>query len=399
MIKVISGALTAVLLISGSLSAQNIAGKWRGEFTIQDSIKVPFNFEINKDNNVILINGEERLPAGKAFIHGDSLFIPLDQFDNILAFKIIKDALSGVLRKQDGKQDLARLTAVKGLSYRFKETNIKPLRNYSGKYEVVFKQANGKEDKAVGLFEQKGKKLVATFMKSSGDTRYQEGIVQGDKFFLSSFIGSTPGYYYGRFLSPGDFEGEQVATKSRSGMKGKLNPDAVLPDAYSLATTSDSMFSFSLPDANGNMISLSDERFKNKPVIVALTGTWCPNCMDEARFLSPWYLKNRGRGIEVVAVHFEMQNDSAFARKVMTRYKQQFNIDYTQVFGGTTAKEDVQKALPGLQTFRAFPTTIFIDRKGKAVKVHSGFSGPATGKYYEDFIREFNQEVDILLNQ
>lgn len=393
MMKIYIGLL---LLISNYVSAQDLAGKWRGEFTIKDTVKVPFNFEIDKNNTVTLINGKEKYLAGKAIINGDSLFIPLDQFDNVLAFKLNGHKLQGVLRKQDATADLAALVAEKGITYRFKEGSVKPLRNYSGKYEVIFKQENGKEEVAVGLFEQKGKKLIATFLKPSGDTRYQEGIVEGNKFYLSSFIGSTPGYYYGEFNND-EFNGGQIGTRSFQLITGKLNPDAKLPDAYSLGSVKDSLFNLTLPDVDGKMVSLNDDRFKGKVVLIAITGTWCPNCIDEAKFLSPWYEKNKDRGIEIIAVHFERANDTAYARKVMTRYKERFNITYTQLFGGTTSKEDINKALPTLDKFSAFPSTIFINKSGRAVKVHTGFSGPATGKYYDEFIKEFNDEIDKLV--
>ena len=394
MMKIYIGLL---LLISNYVSAQNISGKWRGEFAIQDSIKVPFNFEIDKNNAVTLINGAERFSAGKAVIDKDSLFIPLDEFDNILAFKINGALLNGVLRKQDGSADLAILKAEKGKTYRFKETTKKPDKDFSGKYEVIFNPEDGKGEVAIGLFEQKGKKLTATFMKPSGDTRFQEGIVEGNKFYLSSFIGSTPGYYYGKFKDDGEIKGEQVGTKMRQYFKGKLNPDAVLPDAYSFGRVKDSAFNFLLPDMAGKSVSLNDDRFKNKVVIIAITGTWCPNCIDEAKFLSPWYAKNKDRGVEIIAVHFERSADTAYAHKMMARYKERFNIEYTQLFGGTTSKEDIMKALPSLDKFSAFPTTIFVDKSGKVAKVHTGFSGPATGKYYDEFIKEFEMEIDALV--
>jgi hypothetical protein len=47
----------------------------------------------------------------------------------------------------------------------------------------------------------------------------------------------------------------------------------------------------------------------------------------------------------------------------------------------------------------AFPTTIFIDRQGKVRRIHTGFSGPGTGKYYQEFVEEFNQFTDKLLGE
>src|SRR5207237_2126832 len=99
---------------------KNPAGKWRGEFIIRDNIRVPFNFKIDNNKNVFLLNGDERFETGKFTIRKDSLFISLDQFDNELAFKIIKnDLLQGVLRKQDHSEILLPVKANKNYTYRF----------------------------------------------------------------------------------------------------------------------------------------------------------------------------------------------------------------------------------------------------------------------------------------
>ncbi len=386
------------LLFGGNTYSQSLEGKWRGEFVLQESFKVPFLFEIDKNNEVTFINGEERFTTGKLVVSKDSVYIPLDHFDNELAFKRRKKKLKGILRKQNDLQVLAPLTAKRG-SQRFESGNIPPLRDYSGIYEVVFNYENGRQEKAMAIFKQTGNKLTATFVKSSGDSRYQEGIVNGNRFYLSSFIGSTPGYYYGEINDQGEIKGEQIGSKIKIAFSGNWNPQARLSDAYQLTTTNNNRFNFSLPDINGTTISLDDKRFRNKVLIIAITGTWCPNCIDEAKFLSPWYEANKERGVEIIAAHFERQADTAYARKVMRRYRERFNITYTQVFGGTTAKEDILRAFPGLNNFSAFPTTIFIDKSGNAVNVHTGFSGPATGKYYEEFISEFNHKIDELLEK
>jgi hypothetical protein len=70
---------------------------------------------------------------------------------------------------------------------------------------------------------------------------------------------------------------------------------------------------------------------------------------------------------------------------------------YDQVFGGIADKQGVANSLPALNTFLAFPTTILIDRKGRVAKIHTGYSGPATGIYYRQFVKEFNKEIDLFL--
>lgn len=391
-------AIVAGLFFSSIVSAQSLAGKWRGEFLLKDAVRAPFNFEIEENSDFILINGEERLNAGKVSISGDSVFIPINQFDNLLALKLKGNKLSGMLKRQEGGEMIAQVQAEKGKTDRFIASGTKPARDYSGKYEVIFTQQNGKRDTAVGLFKQSGNSLRATFLKPSGDTRFQEGIVENNKFYLSSFFGSSPGYYHGKFIDNNHFEGEQVGTKSTTKITGVLNADAKPVNAYNITSVKDSTFHFSLPDMSGKIVSLDDAGFKNKPVIISIGGTWCPNCMDETKFLSSWYAQNKHRGIEVITIHFERQKDPAFAAKVMSRYKERFNIGYTQLFGGTTAKEDIAAALPSLINFKSFPTTIFLDKNKRVVKIHSGFTGPATGKYYDEFIKEFNEQVNQLIS-
>lgn len=395
MVKLV--VFASIAFLTNTLSAQQIAGKWRGEFTIQDTVKVPFNFEIDKTGNVFLINADERFASGKIKTDGDSLFIPLDQFDNELAFKKHSNNLQGVLRKQDGNF-LAKVSAQKGITYRFVPHN-NASKNISGKYKVAFIQESGKEEESVALFKQNGNKLFGTFLRPSGDSRYLEGIVEENTFRLSSFIGSTPGYYHGTISENGEFDGEQIGTRIRIKIRGKYDEKAELSQTTEVLVNNDSFFHFSLPDVNGNIVSLKDEKYRNKVVILSVTGTWCPNCIDEAQYLAPWYEKNKDRGIEIILVHFERQSDTAFAHKVMRRFRERFGIEYDQVFGGITAKDTVMKALPALKDFNFYPTTIMINKKGNAAHIYTGFSGPATGKYYEEWIKEFNSKIDELVKE
>ena len=183
--------------------------------------------------------------------------------------------------------------------------------------------------------------------------------------------------------------------------KTRNNPTASLPDAFQVTGLKEGNTSidFSLPDIQGNHVSLKDASFRNKVVIVMLTGTWCPNCMDEARFMSAWFPKNRQRGVAAIAIHYERQTDTAFMHKVMERFRQRFNIEYTQLIGGTPDKKSVEATIPQLDNFQSFPTTLFIGKDGKVAKIHSGYSGPATGLHYEKQLKEFNETVDRLLKE
>lgn len=379
---------------------ENLSGYYRGSFLVRDSVEVPFNFEIKPDNRVYFINSTEHFEAGKAVVKNDSVLIPIDQFDNVLVFGSKGQEWAGSLRKQDGSGTSLVVKARKNVKYRFRQED-KITADLSGTYDIVFQNSNGTEEKAVGVFKQDAGKLTGTFLRVTGDSRFLEGVTDGRKFRLSSFIGSSPGYYTGFIDENGKLSGEVVGIRGNQKFTGTPNENASLPDPYTLTFLKNgySHLDFSFPDLKGNKVSLTDDRFKNKVVVITITGTWCPNCIDEAAFLSPWYNKNKGRGVEALAIHYERNTDPAYLSKVVGRFKKRFDIQYDQLIGGVADKQLVAESLPALNSFLAFPTIIFINKKGEVAKIHTGYSGPATGEHFEKFKQEFNAEIDQLLSE
>ena len=70
---------------------------------------------------------------------------------------------------------------------------------------------------------------------------------------------------------------------------------------------------FSFPDLQGQIVSDRDPRFRGKVVLVNITGSWCPNCHDEAPFLEALYEKYHDQGLEIVALDFEQARVKAAA--------------------------------------------------------------------------------------
>jgi len=377
-------------------------GKWRGIAKVKEGLEIPFNFEINEKSGqqkLYFRNAEESFEGGLVKQTADSLFVKLDQFDNELAFAINGDQLAGTLRKQD-KNGKPLIIIAERKNYRFK-TDKPASADYSGSYDVIFTSPNGKEEKTVGLFKQTGNKLTGTFLRVTGDSRYLEGIVEGNEFQLSSFIGSSPAYYKGNFQPNGTLTGEILGVRGSQPFTGTKNKDAALPDPYKLTYLKDGYktLDFSFPDVNGKKISLKDEKYKNKVVILTITGSWCPNCVDEATFIAPWYKANKKRGVEIIALHYERSTEPEYAKKVINRFRDRFGIEYDQVLAGTADKQAVSESLPALDSFLSFPTTIIIDKLGNVAQIHTGFNGPATGKFYDEFVKEFNTEIDTLLKK
>ena len=147
------------------------------------------------------------------------------------------------------------------------------------------------------------------------------------------------------------------------------------------------------------MVSLEDERFNNKVVIVQLMGTWCPNCLDESKFLTSFYESYRSKGLEIVALTFEYVKTVEKANANLDRLKANLNIAYPLLLAqyGSTDKDLAQEKLPMLNKVWSYPTTIILDRNHQVKKIHTGYNGPATGQVYTDFVEEFTAFIDTLL--
>ena len=378
------------------------AGLWRGEFEVEGE-KIPFNFEVKAEENdtqqVYLLNADERVLLEGIKVEKDSVVIPIELFDAFLIGKKENTTFTGFLRKNQGTQKGTPFQASFGEAHRFETNGDEPAANLSGKWDVEITSEGSEPNKTVGLFRQEGKKLTGTIMTTTGDYRYFEGVTDGNQFFLSAFSGSSPRLMKGTITDSVNFSAELISAGGKSVLKAVKNDQAALPDAYTLTYLKEGVdrLDFSFPDLNGKPVSLRDDKYKNKVVVVTLLGSWCPNCMDENAFLSPWYKENKSRGVEIVGVAFERKDEFDFAKEKLTRFVNRYGIDYDILFAGKADKKAASEKLPQLNAVLSFPTTLLIDKQGKVRKIHTGFTGPATGSYYDEFVKEFNSDIDALL--
>ena len=119
--------------------------------------------------------------------------------------------------------------------------------------------------------------------------------------------------------------------------------------------------------------------------------------MDETKFLTQWYTENKNRGVEILGLAYERKDDFEYASSRVKKMKEKLGVDYDFVIAGTNDKLKASETLPALNKVLAFPTTIFIGKDGKVKYIHTGFSGPGTGIYYEQFKERFNQIVNACL--
>ena len=376
------------------------SGIWRGEILAQNN-KIPFNFEVLKNDGVFtiyLINGKEKFLINGVNVFGDSLFFDMHIFDISIKAKLKDSIITGIYKKNYINDFVLPFKAVYSKKGRF--DHIKSSHKFDGTWETTFKSKEGVETPAIGMFKANNNILNGTFLLNTGDYRYLDGYTKKDTMFLYSFDGNHIFKFKGVKVSDSIIQGEFWSGKQvYRTFISKKKEHAKLPNADNLTYLKDGFkkIEFSFPDLDGNLVTLNDEKYRNKVVILQILGTWCPNCMDETIFLADWYRKNYDKGIEIIGLAYENKQDFKYAKKRVEIMKEKLNANYDFVIAGTATSESVSASLPMLSKIVSFPTTIIIDKKGIVRKIHTGFSGPATGIYYEEFTDNFNQFVNKLI--
>ena len=400
--KTLFALLFAPLL---SLAQAPVTGLWRASLTTHGG-ELPIQFEINpgsKSGNldIKLINGAEKSTLGESFFRADSLVIPFDLYEAELVFQVTKTTeMKGFFVKKRNGKTAYRLPVSAQASSADRFLNLQPANvNVSGKWMADFYSDATNHSPGVGVFEQKGNKVTGTFLRTSGDYRFLQGNVSGDSLFLSYFDGS------GVNMLRAKVSGTQFTGRFTSGLSGvrtvdgKLDPAAALPDLKKLSFLKPGFdrLDFKLPTTSGEQISLQDDRYKNKVIVIELMGSWCPNCLDESRYLAPFYTKYKDKGVEVIGIAFENSPDIAIAGPKINNFQKKIGITYPLLFAGTAEDKTIERVLPMLSKMNGYPTTFIIDKKGIVREIHTGFSGPGTGKYYADWISDFEHTIQSLL--
>jgi thiol-disulfide isomerase/thioredoxin len=354
-----------------------------------------------------IINADEKIKVGPVSLTNDSVNFAMPVFES--SFKTKRNAdgsFQGIWNKgTTGEFQNWPFYAYPNQLYRFTKTQGSALYNISGKWDVTITRPNGTPRKALAEFEQSGDKLTGSFLTPSGDYRFLEGIVTGDSLKLSTFDGSHAYTFYAKIASAEKITGGLYL----AGYSGKETWSAVKDNNVkepqqeqpTKLKPGESKLNFTFNDLEGKPVSINDERFKNKVVVVQLMGSWCPNCMDETKFLSDFYNKYRSKGVEIVSLAYEYSTDIERSRKSLSKFQKLFNVQYPMLITGVTSTDEqkTEKTLPQLTSIQSFPTSIFLDRKGNVREVHSVFYGPGTKQYFEEYKKIFTNIVEGLLKE
>jgi len=390
---------------SGAAQSGPVAlGPYRATLELPDG-ELPFEMEITREDGsyvAYLVNGPERLRVPEVLVEGDRIEMRMPGFENRLSARIVRGRLIGeaVFIGSGGQSRSIPFEARHGVTHRFVDRPLTDNADVSGRWAVTFTDDSGQPTPAIGEFRQNHHRVTGSFLTPTGDHRYLAGDVRDDEIFLSTFDGAHAFLYHGRVNARGEIEGTfWSGLGSRKRFVARRDDSASLPDAGALTTlkADAAAFDFTFPDLEGRPVSLRDPRFEGKVVVIALGGSWCPNCHDETAFLAPYYLHNRERGLEVVALMFEHFADFERAAAAVQRLQRKYDVRYPMLIAGTSDKEDAAAKLPQLSAVHAFPTTLFLDRRGRVRHIHTGFFGPGTGEHHQELIESFDAMVEQLL--
>ena len=378
-------------------------GTYLGSLNVQDGEVLTFNFEVKSDKTLNITNAEEVIEVDDIVYRNDSVFITTPVFEGYIAATFIGDNLTGSFIKESLDR-VVPFFAEYGPTERFAVSKLQPDQDVTGIWETVFSQGiEGDEYIAKGIFKQNGYYVTGTFRTTTGDYRYLQGVMDGDTMKLSTFDGAhaflftakvTDSTMEGTFYSGNHWKEPFVAKRNENYELPSANELTYLKEGYD-------RIDFTFPNTSDELVSIKDDQFKDKVVIVQIMGTWCPNCLDESKYYTEFYKNNKSDDLEFVALAFEYAKDKETAFSRINRLQSKLGIEYPILLAqyGTSDKARAQEKLPMLNHVLSYPTSIIIDKKGKVRKIHTGFNGPATGDKYTEFKQEFEGFVSELLSE
>ena len=398
----------AITILSARLHAaepaDNPVGQWEATVALNRSI-VPFRFEITRQGDRYVawfFNGAERFSSSEAALVGDELVFAFESYAAQLDVRLKDGTFDGEYRYVGA----TRRGPASGVAFHATRAVEEPARQQAipqiaGEWELEVQSYYGETAQRL-VIRQNGDRLEAAISRIDGDSGVLEGQYRDGRFVLGHFDGARPQRL--EIEAQADSSLQVVQSSSsithtlvayRADVARKKGLAAPLdPLSYSQVKQRDEPFHFGFPDLQGRLVTERDLRFQGKVLIVTITGSWCPNCHDEAPFLEALYRKYRQRGLEVVAFNFEEEEQLKNPARLRAFLKQ-FGIDYTVLLAGQP--DQLDEKLPQLTHLDAVPSTIFIDRNGLVQNIHAGFAGKATGKIYDELWADTTQRIERLL--
>lgn len=398
--KLAALAITAVIGLSSAALAQPLEGLWSATVTVNNR-QIPFRIGFSGDGANLkgwFFNGDEKVPSTSGILENGALTLRFDHYATKLEAKLGNGSLEGTYGKE------GREYAFHAVPYRAGDAASGPTPSsaapdIAGLWDIEVNSPKG--EKAWHLIvKQHGAEVSAAILRVDGDTGLLTGSYQDGKFVLSHFSGARPALMTLALAADGSLELDQNgkemtairSTEARA--KGLPAPDD--PMQHTTMKNPDAPLRFSFPDLNDQTVSNSDARFRGKVVLVAIGGSWCPNCHDEAPYLEELYRKYHKAGLEVVALSFE-ESEQLKDPARLRAFVKQYGLEYPVLLAGEPS--ELNAKLPGAVNLNAWPTTFFVGRDGRVRAIHTGFAGEASGELHEEMAKEIEGTLARLLSE
>jgi peroxiredoxin len=395
----------SLLLLATSAVAQSpITGTWTGNATVHGQ-HVPVRFEITSSGNDLhaaLLNGPEKSPASSAIFTGNHLLVTFNYYAKTLDATLADGHLTGSFGTAATRYPMSLNSRDTGTS-----NSGSHVQDINGDWEIAVKSAKGESawQLRVEPLHGHGDEVKAVIQRIDGDTGSLYGSWTDSGYQISHFTAAGPALYS---LTPQADGTLLVSNLLRADVNDQQNLVARRPaqaraaklvgptDPTQQTTMKDpsARFKFSFPDLNGKLVSNTDPQFDGKVVIVAIGGSWCPNCHDEAPFLESLYKQFHNRGLEIVSLSFE-EGDQLKDPERLRAFIARYGLTYTILVAGDT--DQLNEKVPQAVNLNCWPTSFFLGRDGRVREVHAGFAGPANPPAHEALMREVTELVERLL--
>lgn len=390
--------LLILLTASAAIAGENITGRWDAEVAIR-GVEVPFWLEFSGSGTAFsgsLFNGEIPITPTSASLASDTATLRFDQLPMTLTATLKDGKLEGRIEGKSVDKGGSSFEAVRHVDGR--AASGAP--QIGGVWEIAHETAKGEKAWRF-VVRQSGAEVSAAILRVDGDTGALTGRWRDGKFVVSHFDGTRPAVME---ITPGADGALTIEQKLGRAVKltayrveearAKGVPEPADFATHTTAKDASEPFQFKFPDVNGKVWSNDDPKFKGKVLVVNITGTWCPNCHDEAPYLEQLYRTYSCRGVEFVALDFEEPEQQAELSRERAFVKK-YGIEYTYLIAG--APGELQSKVTQLANLNTWPATIFVGRDGRVKGVHAGFAGPASGDFYKELDREYRSAIERLL--
>ena len=296
-----NAVIVALVLSAAACAAPpdslSLAGRWDATVIVND-LEIPFAFEIAEDGRALhgaFFNGELAIRSTDGRFEDGALSLAFDQYATSIEATYSNGQLEGQYVRGGRRPYPFRAQPAAATDAASADAP-----SIAGVWTIPTESSKGEKAWRF-IVRQTGAEVSGAILRVDGDTGNLTGSYRDGAFVMSHFSGARPLLLEVTLEADGTLRllqnrrRELVAVRSDSAAAAEL-AEPTDPSRHTTVVDPDEPFRFSFPDLEGRIVTHEDPRFAGKVTVVNITGSWCPNCHDEAPFLSGLYKTYRDQG-------------------------------------------------------------------------------------------------------